>query len=57
LKQLGVARVEVDELVNQRQAARAQKNFALADELRTQLTKKGISVQDTGEGSVWEVEK
>ena len=37
-----------------RNEAKAEKNFALADEIRTNLAKKGIILQDTPNGTVWE---
>jgi cysteinyl-tRNA synthetase len=36
----------VQELVDQRQAARVAKDFALADELRDRITAAGWSVED-----------
>lgn len=42
---------EVWQLVAQRQAARAEKNWAEADRLRQQITAAGYEVQDTSEGA------
>jgi cysteinyl-tRNA synthetase len=44
---------EVDELVRQRDAARAGKDFATADELRDQLAARGVQLEDTPGGTVW----
>ncbi|MFH1359983.1 MAG: cysteine--tRNA ligase [Candidatus Omnitrophota bacterium] len=41
---------EVKKLLEERQLARKKKNFQRADELRDQLSKKGILVEDTKEG-------
>lgn len=44
---------EIEELIAKRQAARKEKNFALADEIRGQLLEKGIVLEDTREGVKW----
>jgi cysteinyl-tRNA synthetase len=41
--------------LEQRQAARARKDFAAADAIRDQLTSLGVSVEDTPEGPRWEL--
>ena len=40
-------------LVKEREQARASKNFKLADELRDELKKHGIAVEDTPNGQRW----
>jgi cysteinyl-tRNA synthetase len=44
---------EVQALIDQRQASRAQKDFKKADEIRDQLTVMGIQLYDTKEGVKW----
>jgi len=44
---------EIDALIEQRTAARASKNFARADEIRDELTARGIVLEDTPHGTVW----
>jgi len=44
---------EIQALIDERQAARAAKNFARADEIRQQLTDLGIILEDTKEGLRW----
>ena len=44
---------EIEELIEKRQAARKEKNFALADEIRAQLLDMGIELKDTREGVKW----
>jgi cysteinyl-tRNA synthetase len=44
---------EIQAMIDERQAARAAKNFARADEIRDQLTKLGIILEDTKEGLRW----
>jgi cysteinyl-tRNA synthetase len=41
--------------LEQRQAARARKDFAAADAIRDQLTSLGVSVEDTPQGPRWEL--
>jgi len=44
---------EIQELVEQRTAARTDRDFARADEIRDRLTEMGIVVEDTPHGAVW----
>jgi cysteinyl-tRNA synthetase len=44
---------EIDALVAQRTAAKAAKDFALADSIRNDLALRGILVEDTRDGPVW----
>lgn len=44
---------EIENLIEERQAARKAKNFARADEIRDLLTEKGIILEDTREGVRW----
>ena len=45
---------QVQELVEKRQSARKNKEFARADELRDELTRMGIEVMDTPDGPEWD---
>jgi cysteinyl-tRNA synthetase len=44
---------EIEQLVRERDAARAAKDFATADRLRDELTDRGIVLEDTPTGTVW----
>lgn len=44
---------EIERLIEERQAARKEKNFARADEIRAILSDKGIVLEDTREGVKW----
>lgn len=44
---------EIEQLIEARQAARKEKNFARADEIRAELLEKGIVLEDTREGVKW----
>ncbi len=44
---------EIDALVNRREELRAARDFAAADEIRDQLEKAGIVIEDSADGSRW----
>lgn len=44
---------DIEALIEERQAARKEKNFARADEIRDLLLEKGIILEDTREGVKW----
>ena len=44
---------EIEEMIEKRQAARKERNFALADQIRDELLAKGIILEDTREGVKW----
>ena len=44
---------EIDDLVARRQQARSDRDFATADQLRDELTARGIVVEDTPDGPRW----
>ena len=43
----------IEKLIEERQTARKEKNFARADEIRDELLQKGIILEDTREGVKW----
>ena len=44
---------DIEKLIEDRQTARKEKNFARADEIRKELLDKGIVLEDTREGVKW----
>ena len=44
----------IDLLVNMRQELRRAKQYALADQIRDELAKQGVTVEDTPQGSEWQ---
>jgi cysteinyl-tRNA synthetase len=47
----------VDDLLAQRQAARAARDFATADEIRTRLVGLGVEIEDTPGGTRWSLRR
>jgi cysteinyl-tRNA synthetase len=45
---------EINRLIQQREEARCRKDWPAADEARTELLRRGITVHDTATGPVWE---
>jgi cysteinyl-tRNA synthetase len=46
-------RADIEQLIAQRVQARAERNWAKADEIRAQLLRQGIELEDKEEGTVW----
>ena len=46
---------DIETLIAERQAARKEKNFQRADEIRNELLEKGIILEDTREGVKWKI--
>ena len=44
---------EIERLINDRNEARRNKNFSLADTIRETLKEKGIEIEDTDKGTIW----
>jgi cysteinyl-tRNA synthetase len=49
----GEGDAEIDDLVEQRNAARERRDFAEADRIRAELAARGITLEDTPTGTVW----
>ena len=47
----------IDQLIAEREQARVEKNWALADEIRDQLTAMKVVVEDGADGSSWRIER
>ncbi len=45
----------IEEMIAKRAAAKKEKDFALADEIRGELLAKGVQIKDTREGVKWEL--
>lgn len=43
----------IENLLQQRKTARAERNFKRSDEIRDELLKNGIAIEDTPQGAIW----
>ena len=55
LNNLDVDKKFIEEKINERAEAKKNKNFELADSIRSALDEKGIILMDTAEGTKWDV--
>ena len=55
LAKLEISQQEIDSLIEQRLAARQEKNFARSDEIRDELEARGIELLDSREGTTWKL--
>ncbi|MCI0453861.1 MAG: cysteine--tRNA ligase [Candidatus Dadabacteria bacterium] len=54
-KPIDIDEEEISHLIEERTAARKQKNWKRADEIRTYLDSIGIILEDTSKGTIWKV--
>ena len=45
--------MEIDQKIEQRAQAKNDKNYALADQIRDELTQAGIILEDSPTGTTW----
>ena len=50
-----IKKEEIERLIKDRETARANKDFARADEIRDYLQVKGIILEDRKEGTIWKL--
>jgi cysteinyl-tRNA synthetase len=55
VKQIGLSADDIEALIQKRQEARKQKDWAEADRIRDSLDEKGIILEDKPAGTVWRV--
>jgi cysteinyl-tRNA synthetase len=53
LGETGLSAPEIEALISERQAARASRDFARSDQIRDELTAKGILLLDSAQGTTW----
>ncbi|XP_047330853.1 cysteine--tRNA ligase 2, cytoplasmic [Impatiens glandulifera] len=53
LKRAGLSEEDISGFIEERATARQNKDFGRGDEIRSELTKKGISLMDIGKETVW----
>ena len=47
---------KIEEMIEDRNNCRAEKNFQRADEIRDELRSMGIEIEDTDKGTIWKSE-
>ena len=57
LKKLNISSAEIENKIEERKNAKAEKNYALADEIRNHLEEIGIVLLDTKEGTSWSIKE
>lgn len=57
LNKLEINKEYIEEQIEKRMTAKQEKNYALADEIRSDLDKKGIILKDTTEGTLWDIKQ
>ncbi|GHG74101.1 cysteine--tRNA ligase [Comamonas sp. KCTC 72670] len=55
VRERGIDVADVERLLGERTAARAAKDFAAADRVRSELKQKGVEIMDTPAGTTWKV--
>jgi len=53
----GVEEKEIEALIAARSEYRKAKEWKKADEVRDQLTKMGVAIEDTARGTVWKISR
>jgi cysteinyl-tRNA synthetase len=48
---------EIEKLIEERNEAKANKDYAKADEIRNILLQKGVQIKDSRDGTTWEIIK
>ena len=54
-KRLGIDMAEIGALLDERSQARAARDYAAADLVRSRLAEMGVEVRDTPDGAVWDI--
>jgi cysteinyl-tRNA synthetase len=49
----GISSEDIETMIAQRNEAKQNKNYAIADELRKHLQTQGILLEDTSQGTIW----
>ena len=48
-------KVQIEELLSQRNVARVARDWELSDSIRDKLTSLGVEIQDTSDGTTWKL--
>ena len=56
LNELEISKEEIETFLERRKQARAEKDWALSDKIRDELSSIGIAVMDTPQGMNWKIQ-
>ena len=57
LNKLNINTNEIEEQINKRAEAKKNKDYETADAIRAELDKKGILLNDTKDGTTWDIKE
>ena len=57
LNELNLEESYIQNLIEQRNAAKQEKNYAAADQIRAELDQKGIMLKDSPQGTTWDIKQ
>ena len=57
LTKVGVEKDYIENKIQERKEAKQEKNYELADSIRSELDEKGIILNDTPEGTIWDIKE
>ena len=57
INKLGLDVSEIEKKIEERATAKIEKNYELADSIRNELDEKGIILNDSKEGTVWDIKE
>ena len=57
ISKLGLSVEEIESLIEKRANAKQDKNYELADKIRSELDEKGIILNDSKEGTSWDIKE
>ena len=57
LKKINIAKSDIEEKIAERKDAKQNKDYEKADKIRNQLDEKGIMLNDTANGTTWDIKE
>ena len=57
INKLGIDVAEIERKIEERATAKAEKNYELADSIRSELDEKGVLLNDSKEGTSWDIKE
>ena len=57
IEKLGLTVSEIEEAIAKRAEAKLEKNYDVADKIRSELDAKGIILNDSKEGTTWDIKE